>query len=410
VYNRLLSTDVKSQYDNFVLKTYDRFPIDIVSGEGCYVFDSEGKSFLDFGSGIAVNALGYNHPMWVASLTKQASKLCHVSNLYYTKEQGELAQKLVNSCCLDKAFFCNSGAEANEAAIKFVRRYSRNVHQREDKTTVVGFSGSFHGRTIGSLSLTANKKYRAPFEPLLPGTKFGTYNDVNAVDELLTDDVCGVLVEPVQGESGVTPATKEFFHKLRQRTEEIGALLVADEVQCGFGRVGTMWAHKFYELKPDMMTAAKPLAGGLPIGAVLLKDSVASQVQVGDHGTTFGGNALISAVASDMCDYISNPEFLKQVTETGHFLRKEIADKIESMEVVKEVRHVGGLMCGIELRVPVKNVLSRCREEGILFLGAGPNVVRMLPPLIISEAEVTMAIDSLAASIAIENQQKQNHA
>jgi len=399
IYHRLLSTNIQSLYDDNVLRTYDRLPIEIASGHGSYIIDSDGRSFLDFGSGIAVNALGYNHPMWIASLTKQASRLCHVSNLYYTKEQGELAEKLVRSCCLDKAFFCNSGAEANEAAIKFARRYSRNMHNIEGKSTVVGFSGSFHGRTIGSLSLTANKKYREPFEPLLPGTKFGTYNDPDALDELLTDDVCGVIVEPVQGEGGVTPAKSEFLHKLRQKTKEIGALLIADEVQCGFGRLGKLWAHEFYELKPDMMTVAKPLAGGLPIGAVMLKNSVASQIQVGDHGTTFGGNALISAVASDMCDFINTPEFLGHVQATGDELRMQIKEKIEPFPFVKEVRHIGGLMCGIELTIPVKDILSACREQGILFLGAGPNVVRMLPPLIITKEEVIKAVDTLAEAM-----------
>jgi len=390
---------VLQQYDQFVLKTYNRFPIDIVSGQGSRFFDREGKSYLDFGAGIAVNALGYNHPLWVDSVTKQASKLCHVSNLFYTSEQGDLAQKLVESCCFEKAFFCNSGAEANEAAIKFSRRYSRNIFNREDKHTVVGFSGSFHGRTFGSLSLTANKKYREPFEPLVPGTKFGTFNDIDSLDELIDDHVCAVIVEPIQGEGGVHPAHVDFLKKIRQRTEAVGALMIADEVQCGFGRLGKLWGHGMYDIKPDMMTIAKPLAGGLPIGAVMLRNSVAEHIQPGDHGTTFGGNALICAVACDMIDLINTPSFLTSVQESGKELAKQINEKIKPLPAFKELRHVGGLMCGIELTHPVEEVLTKCREDGVVFLSAGEKILRLLPPLIIQKDEIQEAIEILAKNL-----------
>lgn len=398
---RCFST-LSERYSQSVLYTYDRFPINIVSGDGCYFFDDNGKQYLDFGAGIAVNALGYNHPRWIKIVQDQAKKLCHVSNLYYTNEQVTLAEKLIQSCCLDKVFFCNSGTEANEAALKFTRKYARSVYKREDKTKIVTFSGSFHGRTCGSLSLTSNSKYRDPFAPLLPDAHFGTFNDISNLDDLICDRTCGVFVEPVQGEGGVYPANSEFLQKLRSRSKEVGALLVADEVQCGVGRLGKLWGHGYYDIKPDIMTIAKPLAGGLPIGAVMMTDEVASHISPGDHGTTFGGNAMICAVASETLDIINDPSFLNHVDTMGKYLHEKLETLRESPKIghaIKDIRHCGGLMLGMELAFPVKDILANCRDNGIVFLTAGPNVIRMLPPLIVTEEQIFTAVQVLSKAI-----------
>ncbi len=301
----------------FIVNTYVRPDIVFSHGEGCYLYDMSGKRYLDFSSGIAVTALGHSDPQWVAAVADQAGKLVHVSNLYHTEPQTSLARRLVENSFADRVYFGNSGTEANEAAIKFARKYaSLNAEPGQPRAKIVAFSGGFHGRTLGSLAVTYKSRYREPFAPLMPGVTFAPYNDLQAVSEAIDGDTCAVIVEPVQGEGGVNPSTMEFLHGLRRLCDEQHALLIFDEVQCGLGRTGKLWAHEDYGVMPDIMTLAKPLAGGLPIGATLVTEKVAAHIEPGDHGSTFAAGPLVCRAAEVVFDRVSNPRFLDQVRET----------------------------------------------------------------------------------------------
>jgi acetylornithine/succinyldiaminopimelate/putrescine aminotransferase len=280
----------------YMLQIYRRPELVFERGEGVWLYAADGRQYLDAGSGIAVNALGYQHPAIIEAIRESVAGLLHVSNLYYTMPQALLAHDLCQASFADRAFFCNSGAEANEGALKFARKWAR-ANGNSDKTGLVAFSGSFHGRTMGALAVTATAKYRQPFEPLIGGVAFAEFNDLDSARQAITAQTCAVIVEPVQGEGGVTPAQPEFLAGLRQRCDEVGALLIFDEVQCGLGRTGSLWAYQNYGVTPDLMTLAKPLAGGLPMGAVLLSQAVADAMQVGDHGSTFAANPVICATA-----------------------------------------------------------------------------------------------------------------
>jgi acetylornithine/N-succinyldiaminopimelate aminotransferase len=376
---------------NYILQTYTRPPFLLVHGEGVTLYDSEGNAYLDFVAGIAVNPLGYGDPELTETIQQAAAGLLHVSNLYHTPPHVELAKLLVEKSFADKVFFCNSGAEANEAAIKFSRKVAY-TNGDTDRTGFVAFTGSFHGRTMGALALTSREKYQAPFRPLMPSVTLAAYNDLENTAEAITEQTAAVFVEPVQGEGGINPATAEFLQGLRKLCDEHGALLVFDQVQCGMGRTGDLFSHQFSGVEPDIITLAKSLGGGLPIGATLVNEQVASAVKPGDHGSTFAGGPVVTKAAQVIVNRISQPDFLAHVTETGQYLRAQLR-KIESSHIV-DVRG-RGLMCAMELDTASGPIIEAGYKHGLLLVNAGPNVVRFLPPLIIEKAHIDTMIARL---------------
>ncbi len=392
------ATDIINLEKNYVLQTYLRPDFVFERGQGVWLTDSDGRDYLDACSGIAVNALGYSHPAVVQAIKQAAEGLLHVSNLYHTAPQAQLARDLVESSFADRVFFCNSGTEANEGAIKFARKYAR-VNGHTAKTGLVAFTGSFHGRSIGALALTATEKYRAPFEPLIGDVSFAEFNNLESARAAITERTCGVVVEPVQGEGGVTPATPEFLQGLRQLCDDAGALLIFDEVQCGLGRTGTLWAHEGYGVTPDVMTLAKPLAAGLPMGAILLTQTVADALAPGDHASTFAGGPLVCSVAQTVFDQIRAPEFLAQVQATGQVLAARLAELAAASPLITGVRGKG-LMWGLLSVPPAADIVAEARNHGLIILVAGPNVVRLLPPLIITREEVDTLVDRLHQTLA----------
>ncbi|KAL0732115.1 hypothetical protein Bca4012_028209 [Brassica carinata] len=401
-----VSQKVIEEEARVLVGTYARAPVVLSSGKGCKLMDAEGREYLDCASGIAVNALGHGDPDWLQAVTDQAALLAHVSNVYYTIPQIELAKRLVASSFADRVFFCNSGTEANEAAIKFSRKFQRFTHpeEKEVATGFIAFTNSFHGRTLGALALTSKEQYRAPFEPIMPGVTFLEYGNIRAATDLIrSGKIAAVFVEPIQGEGGVYSATREFLQSLRSACDAAGSLLVFDEdlgtyhfsvqVQCGLGRTGNLWAYEAFGVIPDIMTVAKPLAGGLPIGAVLVTEKVAETIKYGDHGSTFAGNPLVCSAAIAVFDKVSKPSFLDSVSSKGIYFKDLLVKKLGGNLHVKEVRGEG-LIIGVELDVPASAYVDACRDSGLLILTAGKgNVVRIVPPLIISEEEIERAVE-----------------
>jgi acetylornithine/N-succinyldiaminopimelate aminotransferase len=381
----------------YVLQTYPRPDFVLTHGDGVWLYDDRGRQYLDAGSGIAVNALGYRNELLVNSIRQSADGLLHVSNLYHTAPHALLARDLVEASFADRVFFCNSGTEANEGAIKFARKWAR-ANGHTNKSGLVAFTGSFHGRSMGALSLTATEKYRVPFEPLIGNVSFAQFNNLDSARERITPQTCGVIVEPVQGEGGVTPATSEFLQGLRAICNQVGALLIFDEVQCGLGRTGTLWAYEGYGVEPDLLTLAKPLAGGLPMGAVLLTQQVADAIVPGDHASTFAGGPLISTVARAVFQEISQPDFLSRVQAVGSYLESQLRQELAGSPLITEVRGKG-LMWGLVSVPPALDVLDAARSLGLIVLMAGPNVVRLLPPLTISRAEVDELVHRLLKAL-----------
>ncbi len=381
----------------YMVQTYRRPEMVLERGEGMFLFDTDGRRYLDFTSGIAVASLGHSDPEWAAAVAEQAGKLTHVSNLYYTEPQVGLARRLVEYSFADRVFLCNSGAEANEGALKFARKWARSQDDGHgDKSEIVAFNGSFHGRTMGAVSVTYKSQYRDPFAPLVPGVSFGPYNDAETARSLITDRTCAVIVEPVQGEGGVRPATAEFLIALREACDAHNALLIFDEVQCGLGRSGTLWGYEAYGVTPDMMTLAKPLANGLPIGAILVTERVAAVLQPGDHGSTFAGGPLVCRAAEVVFDRIAQPAFLQQVAENGERLRGMLSD-LASPHIV-DVRGTG-LLVGVELDTAVAPVIAAARERGLLIINAGENVIRLAPPLIVQADQIDTAVGIISQSL-----------
>ncbi len=364
-------------------------------GEGCWLVSEEGDRYLDFTSGIAVNALGYGDPDVAAAIRAALDAgVVHTSNLFRTRPAGELAEWLVENSFADRVFFCNSGAEATEGALKFARRWAR-AEGHEDRSDVIAFRGSFHGRTMGALAATDRPAYQAPFAPLMPGVHFASVGDVDGVAKLLAGGtVAAVIIEPVQAEGGVLPVPHAFLEALRTLCDAAGALLVFDEVQVGLGRTGHLWAHEMARVTPDLMTLAKPLAGGLPMGAVLLTERVAAAMQPGDHGTTFGGGPLVAGAALAACRKIGDPEFLAGVRRRSHELANHLGALALSNPRVRDVRGAG-MIWGVEVEGSAAEVVARALEAGLLLCTAGPDVVRILPPLVVSEAELRRGIDLL---------------
>jgi acetylornithine/N-succinyldiaminopimelate aminotransferase len=397
------TAEVIALEQQYVLQTYKRPGFVLARGEGVRLFDGEGRAYLDGVSGIAVNALGYQDPQLVATIQAAAQDLIHVSNLYHTQPHALLARSLVERSFADRVFFCNSGTEAVEGALKFARKYGRRTSRHveregdEGKTHIVAFADSFHGRTMGALSTTATEKYRAPFEPLVPGVRFAPFNDPVAAEDAITDNVCAVIVEPVQGEGGIHPATRPFLERLRAACDRADAMLIFDEIQCGLGRTGNLWAYQAHGVMPDLMTLAKPLAGGLPMGAVLMTQAVADVMGPGDHGSTFAAGPLVCQVAQVVLDRVSHPDFLAAVREKGDHLDRRLSALVEASPLALEARGAG-LMWGIQCEVEAASIIEAGYRQGILVCSAGPNVVRLLPPLTVTHAELDELVDCLAAA------------
>lgn len=382
----------------YVLQTYRRPDFVLVRGEGARVFDSAGREYLDAVAGIAVNALGHRDPQVVATLHAAAEGLIHVSNLYHTEPQAQLARALVERSFAARVFFCNSGTEATEGALKIARKFARDRHG-EGKTHIVAFTGSFHGRTMGALSVTATEKYRAPFEPLVPHVRFVPFNDLAAAEAAIGEDVCAVIVEPVQGEGGIHLAQPEFLRGLRAACDRSGALLIFDEVQCGLGRTGRLWAHEWADVVPDVMTLAKPLAGGLPMGAVLMTQAVADVMSPGDHGSTFAAGPLVCRLALVVLQRVSEAAFLAEVREKGNHLAERLKEVVGRSRLVREIRG-RGLMWGVECSVEAPQVIAAGYRHGLLVCASGNHVIRLLPPLTVSRLELDGIVERLAAALA----------
>jgi predicted acetylornithine/succinylornithine family transaminase len=379
-----------------LLGTYRPAPPLFVRGSGCRMYDDAGRSYLDFGSGIGVNALGYGDAGVAAAMNAAlATGLIHTSNLYRTAPAAALAALLAENSFADRVFFCNSGAEANEAAFKFARRWAR-VAGGAAKHEIVALRGAFHGRLFGTLAATDRRTMQEPFEPLMPGVRFIDVDDVAAARAAITAGrTAAIIVEPVQGEGGVRPLSPTFLRTLRMLADEAGALLIFDEVQCGLGRTGRLFAYETAAVLPDIVTLAKPLAGGLPMGAALLSERVAAAVQPGDHATTFGGGPLVASVALEVVRRIAEPAFLAAVTERGAQLGSRLAE-LASLATVRDARGVG-LMWGIELDQPAGDVVAKSLAAGLIVTAAGERVVRLLPPLVITAADIDDGVDILRA-------------
>ena len=373
-----------------LLPVYER-EITLVSGKGARLFDKDGKTYLDFAAGIAVNGFGYGDRAIVKAIREQAGKLIHASNLFHTEPASLLAERLVALAFPSKVFFCNSGTEAFEGAMKFARRIGKEAGRFE----YVCFERSFHGRTMGALSATWTAKYREPFEPLVPGVTFCPWGDLAAVEAATTDKTAAVMLEPVQGEGGIRPATPEFLRGVAEIARKKGALLAFDEVQCGLGRTGRMFAFQHAGVVPDMLTLAKPLAGGLPMGAILLRDELAGRLHVGDHGSTFGGNPVAAAAALAVLDRLAAPGFVEGIAKKGDFLLRSLGKlRKRYPKAIAEVRGLG-LMVGIEFHGGAGPVLEGLREKGVLATKAGDKVLRLLPPLVIGRADIKAFLAAL---------------
>ncbi|MEH1794164.1 aspartate aminotransferase family protein [Nostoc sp.] len=395
-------------FNQAVMSTYGRFPLALERGAGCRVWDTQGREYLDFVAGIATCTLGHAHPVMVEAVTRQIQKLHHVSNLYYIPEQGELAKWLVEHSCADRVFFCNSGAEANEAAIKLARKYAHTVLDIE-KPIILTANASFHGRTLATVTATGQPKYQKHFDPLVPGFHYVNYNDINAVEVAISEldegdyRVAAILIEPLQGEGGVRPGDVAYFKKLRQICDETGVLLIFDEVQVGMGRSGKLWAYEHLGVEPDIFTSAKGLGGGIPIGAMMSK-KFCDVFQPGEHASTFGGNPFVCGVALSVCQTLERENILQNVQDRGDQLRtglRAIAAKYP--QYIGEVRG-WGLINGLELRADIQltaaDIVNAAIKEGVLLVPAGPKVVRFVPPLIVTEAEVKTALEAVEKAMS----------
>lgn len=392
--------EIVAMTDKYVMNTYSRIPIAPLKGVGARLTDAAGNEYLDFVAGIAVNSTGHCHPKVVEAICRQASELLHVSNLYHIRAQAELARVLVENSGLDKVFFCNSGAEANEAAIKLARRYSR-VAGRADAYEIITAVGSFHGRTMGALAATGQTKYHEGFEPLVPGFSYVPFNDLSALEAEVSDKTCAIMLELIQGEGGVHPADPQYLEGVARLCRESGLLLIIDEVQTGIGRTGSLFAYQQYDgLKPDIVTLAKGLASGVPIGAVMATEEVSAGFGPGKHASTFGGNPLACAAALATLDVILNDGVLENVKEVSAYLIQRLQELQASTGAIADIRG-RGLMVGIELKeAKAAAVLAACRKKGLLVHCAGDKTLRLLPPLIIEKSDVDEALRILCGVLS----------
>lgn len=369
-------------------------------GEGVWLTDTEGNRYLDFLAGIAVCSLGHAHPRLTAGLHDQVDRLLHVSNMFYTNEQVGLLERLTEQSFADRVFFCNSGAEANEAAFKLARRYQAKVAGRPEKTNIISMISSFHGRTLAAITATGQPKYHDGFAPLAPGFEYAPFNDKEAIKGQIDASTAAVIVEPIQGEGGVRPADKEFLQTLRKKCDQHGALLIYDEVQTGIARTGSLFAYQHYGVTPDIMTLAKGLAGGVPLGATLATDEIWKGWKRGSHASTFGGNPLATRAGQIVLDVIDDDGLLKNARLRGAQLREGLLELADEFDVIGEVRGVG-LLLGAECGEQASTIVERAREQGLLINTAGGDTLRFVPPLIVTEADVTEALHRLRQALEL---------
>ena len=386
------------QGEQYLIHTYNRFKIVLDKGEGVYLYDVNGKKYLDFAAGIAVFALGYGNKEYNDALKAQIDKLIHTSNLYYNVPAIEAAKKVVEASGLKKAFFTNSGAEAIEGALKMAKRYAYDRDKNSDHE-VIAMNHSFHGRSIGALSVTGNAHYQEPFAPLMPGVKFAEYNNLESVKELVTDKTCAVIMETVQGEGGIYPADPAFIEGVRRLCDEKDILLILDEIQCGMGRTGEMFAWQNYGVKPDIMTCAKALGCGVPVGAFFLTQRVADKsLAPGDHGTTYGGNPFVGAAVSAVFDQFKACDILGHVKEVAPYLEQKLDELVEKYDFLI-TRRGKGLMQGVVCKLPVGKVAAAALEQGLIVITAGADVLRFVPPLVIEKQHVDEMIEKLEKAL-----------
>ncbi len=388
--------EYRKEAEQAILHTYNRFPVVFERADGVYLYDTDGKKYLDFASGIGVMALGYNKKEYNEALKNQVDKLMHTSNLYYNVPIIEAAKKALEASEMDRIFFTNSGTEAVEGAIKSAKKYAytRDGHAGHE---IIAMHESFHGRSIGALSVTGNAHYQEPFEPLMGGVKFASFNDLESVKAQITDQTCAIILETIQGESGIHPVSREFLKGVRTLCDAHDILLILDEIQCGMGRTGQMFAWQGYGVKPDIMTAAKALGCGVPVGAFLMTERVAQKsLAPGDHGTTYGGNPFVGAAVSKVFDLFEQMHLLDHVRKVSVYLEKKLDEIVETYDFLKQRRGMG-LMQGIVTDISSAEISAKALEAGLIVITAGTDVIRILPPLVITEADVDEMTEKFTA-------------
>ena len=383
--------------DKYFVHTYNRYKIVMDKAKGVYIYDADGKKYLDFASGIGVASLGYGNKKYTEAIKSQVDKIMHTSNLFYNEPAALAAEKLVKASGLEKAFFTNSGAEAIEGALKMAKRYAYDRDGKSDHE-IIAMGHSFHGRTMGALALTGNEHYQKPFGPMISGIRFAEYNDLDSVKALVNDKTCAIILEPVQGEGGIYPADKEFIEGIRKICDEKDILMICDEVQCGMGRTGKMFAFQNYNVKPDIIASAKALGCGVPVGAFVAGKKCCNSLVPGDHGTTYGGNPLVTSAVNAVFDIYEEENILENVKTVGAYLEEKLDEMVSENENIV-LRRGKGLMQGLVLKTPVGDTINKAIEKGLLVISAAGNVLRLLPPLIITKENVDEMINILKECI-----------
>lgn len=392
-----MNNNYMEQAEQALVHTYNRYPIVLDHGEGVYLYDTEGEKYLDFAAGIAVCSLGYGHPEYNTALKEQVEKLMHVSNLFYTAPVADAAEKLKKASQMDRIFFTNSGTEAIEGALKAARKYAYT--KKSGKYEFIAMEHSFHGRSMGAVSVTGTENYRTPFEPLVGGVKFATYNDLESVKAQVTDQTCAIILETVQGEGGIYPAESDFLKGIRALCDENDILLILDEIQCGMGRTGSMFAWQDYGVRPDIMCMAKAIGNGVPVGAFAMTEKVAKySLKPGDHGTTYGGNPFACTAVSKVLDIFEKDHIVEHVKEVTPYLEEKLDGLVVKYDGVIK-RRGKGLMQGLVLACPVGEVIANAQKEGLLVISAGGNVLRMVPPLVIEREHIDEMIEKLEKAL-----------
>ncbi len=377
-----------------LMPMYNRYEIVLDYGEGVYLYDTDGKKYLDFGAGIAVNALGYSNQKYKDTLKAQIDKLLHTSNLFYNEPTVQAAKKFLNASQMDKVFFTNSGTEAIEGALKLARKYYYKKHGSKD-SEIIAMDHSFHGRSMGAVSVTGTKKYREPFEPLIGGVVFAEFNNLDSVKSKVSDKTCAIILETFQGEGGFYPAQESFIKGVRKLCDELDIVMILDEIQCGMGRTGAMFGYQKYNIVPDIMTSAKALGCGVPVGAFAAVDKVATAFETGDHGSTYACNPFVTAASSVVFDLYEELHILEHVNQVGSYLFEQIEKLMK--EKTSIIAHRGfGLMQGIELNIPVRDLIEKCQDKGLILVAAGTNIIRFVPPLVITNQDVDAMISILS--------------
>lgn len=399
---RMTTKEYIEEAEQCLIHTYNRYQIVLEKGEGVYLYDVDGKKYLDFAAGIAVFALGYGNKEYNDALKAQVDKLLHTSNLYYNVPAVEAAKKITRQSGMDRVFFTNSGTEAIEGAIKLARKYAY-IKDNSTDHEIIAMNHSFHGRSIGALSVTGNSKYQEAFKPLMGGVKFADFNNLESIKAQITEKTCAIIMEPVQGEGGLYPAKKEFLEGVRDLCDKKGILLIFDEVQCGMGRTGSMFAWQQYGVKPDIMAMAKALGCGVPVGAFAAKEEVAKALVPGDHGTTYGGNPFACAAVNEVFRQFEEKNIVGHVKVVGEYLHKALKGLEKKYDIVKEARGIG-LMQGLELTIPAGDIILKALDKGLILITAGQNIIRFVPPLVITEAnvdEMVAILDNILAEIKV---------